>query len=212
LSKLPPTPAPELLKSVEPDIEKLEAGTRIWRIYNRRGPHPTAWNASRSFGPVASARFDHHEMPVGESDRGILYGATNPDAIATCVAESFQEDRTVNRRHREPWLVCFTLGEDVSLLSLRGKWPTRAGASMNINTSERRNVAQGWSRSIYEAYPNVGGLLYASSMNSNAPALALYERAEGALSSRPVFHRPLSDPALEDVLKRICRDIGYDFL
>lgn len=212
MSKLPPAPAPELLKSVEPEIEELEAGKRIWRIYNRGGTYPTAWNALRSFGPVASARFDHHEMPVGESDGSILYGAIDPDAIATCVAEFFQEDRTMHRRHREPWLVCFTLAEVVSLLSLRGKWPTRAGASMNINSSERRDLTRGWSRSIYEAYPNVAGLLYASSMNSNAPALAFYERVEGALPSRPVFHRPLSAPALEDVLKRICRDIGYDFL
>lgn len=212
MSKLPPAPGPETLRSVGPEVERFGVGTRIWRVYYRGGPHPTAWNAFRFFGPVASARFDHHELPAGESERGILYGATEPDAIATCVAESFQEDRMLNRWHRDPWMVCFALGDELPLLSLRGKWSTRAGASMNINSTERRDLVQGWSRSIYEAYPEIGGLLYASSMNSNAPAVALYERTQETLSSRPLFHRPLSDPALEHMLKRMCRTIGYDYL
>ncbi len=207
--KLPDAPPPEQLKTVRPDIEDLAAGARIWRIYNRGGPYPTAWSAFRRFGPVASARFDHHQPPAG---RGILYGAGDHDAIATCVAESFQEDRTVDRRRLDPWLVCFALKDGASLLSLRGKWPTRAGASTAISSTERRDVVRAWSRSIYEAYPQIGGLLYASSMNSNAPAVALYERIQGALPSFPLFHRPLADPALEDALKRICREIRYNLL
>lgn len=138
-----------------------------------------------------------------------MYAATNTDAVATCVAEAFQDTRLVDTGRRAPWLACFALTRDVPLLSLRGKWPTRAGASANINSGPRPRCRR-WSRSIYEAYPEVQGLLYASSMNANESALALYERAASALPASPVLNRPLSDPALLLPLERIASDLGYD--
>ncbi len=72
-----------------------------------------------------------------------------------------------------------------------------------------RPRAQRWSRTIYEAYPEIEGHFYPSSMHANRPAVALYERAGGALASTPVFHRPLIDPALLSVLASVARDLGY---
>jgi len=116
--------------------------------------------------------------------------------------------RVIDRGARDPWLAGFTLQSSLRLLDLTGSWPTRAGASMAINSGPRPR-AQIWSRAIYEAYPEGQGCHYASSMYRNLPTVALYERALPALPPAPVFHRPLSDPALLPVLKRVARDLGY---
>jgi hypothetical protein len=115
----------------------------------------------------------------------------------------------VDTRRDEPWLAAFTLIEDVPLLDLRGKWPTRARASANINSGPRPRCRR-WSRTIYDAYPDLMGLYYASSMNGNEPAVALYERASRALPRSPVVNRPLSDAPLLIPLKRIATQLGYD--
>jgi hypothetical protein len=46
-------------------------------------------------------------------------------------------------------------------------------------------------------------------MYGGSPCVALYERAEPVLPPHPVFHRPLSDPALLPALKQVAREIGY---
>jgi hypothetical protein len=46
-------------------------------------------------------------------------------------------------------------------------------------------------------------------MAGNAPALALFERAELTLPAQPFFHRPLDDPALRNPLRRAARRLGY---
>jgi hypothetical protein len=107
-----------------------------------------------------------------------------------------------------PWLVAFEFARDVPLLDLTGTWPTRAGGSMAIGSGPRPR-ARRWSRAIYATYPNVEGLLYASSMNANQPALSLYERAQNAMPAAPVFHRALSDPALVPRLNAAAATLGY---
>ena len=117
--------------------------------------------------------FTTTSIPPKVQYRGILYAATGDDAIATCVAEVFQDTRLVDTRRNEPRLAAFPVMEDVALLlDLTGKWPTRAGASTNINSGPRPRCRR-WSRVIYDAYPDLGGLYYASSMNGNEPAVAL---------------------------------------
>lgn len=135
----------------------------------------------------------------------MLYAA---EEAATCFAEVFQDTRTIDRRRHDPCLVGFELGRPVRLLDLTGAWPTRAGASMAINSGPRPR-AQRWSQAIYAAYPAVEGLYYASSMNANRPAVALYERGAGALPDRPVFHRALADVALSAAVVRAARRFDY---
>jgi hypothetical protein len=209
--KLPEPPPVADLRLVPPDVETLPAGTKLWRIYFRGGSYPGTWDQMRYHGPVESTRFDHHLDPPGTRDRGILYAATGDDAIATCVAEVFQDTRLVDTRRNEPWLAAFSLMEDVSLLDLTGKWPTRARASANINSGPRPRYRR-WSREIYDAYPDLGGLYYASSMNGNEPAVVLYERASNTLPRSPVFNRRLSDAPLLIALERIAAGLGYDLI
>ncbi len=211
MAKLPKPPPVATLRLVSPEVETLPAGTRLWRIYFRGGDYPAVWDQMRYYGPRGSARFDHHLDPPRAQDRGILYAATGDDAIATCVAEVFQDTRLVDTRRNEPWLAAFTLTEDVSLLDLTGKWPTRAKASANINSGPRPRCRR-WSRVIYAAYPDLNGLYYASSMNGNEPAVALYERASNTLPRSPVLNRPLSDAPLLIPLERIAAELGYDLI
>ncbi|MGH3144380.1 MAG: RES family NAD+ phosphorylase, partial [Rubrobacter sp.] len=189
----------------------LPAGTRLYRIYFRGSRHPGGWNRFRDFGPLPSARFDHHVEPPRVQERAILYAAVREDAVATCVAEALQEGRLVDTRLRDPQLAAFSLIEDVPLLSLKGRWPTRAEASANINSGPRPRCRR-WSSAIYEAYPDISGLLYASSMNANRPAVALYERAARSLPRTPDFNRPLSDAALLLPLERIASGLGYELV
>jgi hypothetical protein len=204
LSKFPEPPAAATLAGVPPEIREVPAGQILWRLYFRGGRFPTFWNTFRTFGPTAS-RFDHQLPPPRLQVRRILYAALEGP---TCLAEVFQETRVIDRSARDPWLVGFELIRPLTLLDLTGVWPTRAGASMALSTGPRPR-ARRWAQAIYEAYPDVQGLFYPSSMHGNRPAIALWERGGGAMPPMPVFHRPLIDPALLPVLSRVARQIGY---
>lgn len=135
----------------------------------------------------------------------MLYAATTGP---TGIAEVFQESRVIDRAGNDPALVSFEVARDLLLLDLTSSWPTRAGASMAINTGQRCR-AQRWARAIYSAFPALDGIYYASSMYRNAPAVALFERAESAIPTRPTFHHPLSDLELDTALRNVAADIGH---
>lgn len=204
MTKFPEPSDPAALRRVAPAWRELPAGTLLVRIYSRGGTHPTDWHAFRFYGPV-DGRFDHHEPPPSLQARGILYGAT---LAVTCIAERFQAARTIDPFTGEPWLVAFRLRRLVRLLDLTGVWPTRAGASMAINSGQRPR-ARRWSRMIYAAYPEAEGVWYASSMYRNAPAVALYERARPALPPSPEANRALADPVLQINLENAALELNY---
>lgn len=201
MAKLPEPPDP---LAAAPEIKTRPTGSRCWRIYFAGGAHPTAWRDFRFFGPT-SARFDHHDPPPALHAQGILYAADSP---LTCLAEVFQITRVIDRVSGAPWLVAFDVARDLELLDLTGTWPTRAGGSMAIGSGPRPR-ARRWSRAIYATFADVEGLLYASSMHANRPALALYERAQDAMPAAPAFHRALSDPALVPRLNAAAATLGY---
>lgn len=205
MPKFPEPPPRSDLVRLGPQLRWLPVGTELWRVYFRGGNHPQVWSGFRSFGPVRTARFDHHLLPPHEQDRGILYCAADAQ---TCLAEVYQETRVIDTAGREPWLVGFALTAELALLDLSGNWPTIAGASMAINSGLRPRSRR-WSQAIYQAYPGVHGLWYCSSMNANRPALALYERAEQALPPTPFFHRALADPLLLTPLRNVAFRLGY---
>jgi hypothetical protein len=211
--KLPAPPSVAALRAIERDTVRLARGTALARVYFTAGPHPARWNQFRRYGPT-NARFDHHVpdvrgRPVAQ-DRTILYCATN---AVTCFAEVFQETRRIDRVRKAPWLAVFRLERDLELLDLTGAYATRAGASMAINSGNRVR-ARAWASAWYEAFPDLHGIRYASSMNANEPAIALTDRAAklAPLPAHPEFNRPLADDALLDVLKHAAARLGYGLL
>ncbi|HEX5416306.1 MAG TPA: RES family NAD+ phosphorylase [Chloroflexota bacterium] len=204
MARLPLPPPANQLARVAADLIVLPAGTELWRIYPRGGAYPTTWQAFRGYGPLAM-RFDHHDSPPHEQTRKVYYAA---ESILTCVAEVFQDTGFIDPTESERWLVGLRLARPVRILSLRGLWPTRAGASMALNTGDR-TIARAWSRAIYDAFSDAEGLYYASAMNAHEPAVFLYERAEDTPAPLPFFHRALADPTLRGVLEQAAATLGY---
>jgi hypothetical protein len=197
-------PEPPARLTIPPAIVVHKTSALLWRIYFSGGAHPTTWNGFRLFGPT-NARFDHHVDPARVQPRGILYAAASP---ITCLAEVYQTTRVIDRNARTPWLVGFALLRDVGLLDLTGAWPTRAGASMAINTGMRPR-ARRWSRLFYTTYPGAAGIHYPSSMHANKSSLALFERVQAAMPMAPEFNRALNDPALAGRLGTAAATLGY---
>lgn len=205
MPKLPEPPSALELAKTDPAVHRLPAGTELARLYFRGGRYPSLWDTFRAFGPTQS-RFDHHLPPPRVQARRILYAAAHGP---TSLAEVFQHTRVIDRRAHDPWLVIFRLDQPLDLLDLTRTWPTRAGASMALSSGPRPR-AQRWSRAIYDAYPEIQGLYYPSSMYANKPAVVLYERALPAMPPRPAFHRPLTDPGLLGMLKKVAWEVGYE--
>jgi hypothetical protein len=206
--KFPEPPGVAALRGIAPQTLILAADTNFARIYLAGGPHPSRWNQFRSFGPTA-ARRDHH-LPNShrvaiEQNRAILYCAPDVD---TCAAEVFQATRRIDRTRNAPWLVVFALREAVTLLDIRGTSATKMGASTAIHSGPRSR-ARAWARELYDAYPDIQGLYYGSSMNGHAPAIALNERAQRAMSEQSQFHRALNDDILVETLQQIALRLSY---
>ena len=73
----------------------------------------------------------------------------------------------------------------------------------------RRDVARSWARSIREAFPELDGVAYPSSMDGGAVAYALFDPAADALPAAPEGAWPLSHPALADALAATAHTLGY---
>ena len=147
---------------------------------------------------------DARDAPT-EQSRAVLYCAPDVD---TCAAEVFQSTRRIDRIRDAPGLAVFALREAVTLLDLRGVFATTIGASTAIHSGPRSR-ARAWARELYDAYPEVQGLYYGSSMNGHAPAIVLNDRAQRALPEEPQFHRALNDDMLVEVLLRIALRLSY---
>lgn len=210
MAKFPISPGVDALAKFSPAISTLSAGTILARIYYSRGGHPQYWNRFRYFGPLNS-RWDHHSLsdagnPITQSC-GIYYAARD---AKTCLAEAFQATRSIDRVFQAPRLVVFEALGELKLLDLTGDFATRMGASMAIHSGSRGR-ARGWARELYDAYPEIQGILYAASMHGGAPAIAFNERAlTGPLfPTHPLFHRALADDAMLDALKHAAKALGY---
>jgi hypothetical protein len=210
MAKFPNPPGVAALAQLTPAIRTLEAGSHLARVYYSRNQFPLRWDEFRHFGPLNS-RWDHHLYDHGDSPtmqaRSVYYAAADAQ---TCLAEFFQHGRRIDRAARAPWLVVFELSRPLTLIDLTGDFVTRMGASMAIHSGPRAR-ARHWARELYEAFPALDGILYASSMNAGAPALALTDRAEkrSVFPPHPLFHRALADDVLLDALKYAASGLGY---
>jgi len=210
MAKFPSPPGADVLARLTPAVQTLAPGSRVARVYYTRSRHALSWDGFRHFGPLNS-RWDHHVpdstgAPVLQ-DRSIYYAAAD---AKTCLAEFFQHTRRIDRAAQAPWLVVFELARPLDLLDLTGDFATRMGASMQVHSGSRPR-ARRWACGLYEAFPDLDGILYASSMNGGEPTLALNDRAEkrAVLPEHPLLHRSLADDVLIDSLKDAAGSLGY---
>jgi len=214
--KLPRKPDRTRLSALEPALTSLPAGQPLARVCFRAGRHPVRWFDLRYFGPVRSGRFDHHQ-PASDGagrlqSRGILYCAlANDNALAgldACLAEVFQATRTLSVSIDAPAWAIFALTAEITLLDLRGRWPTKAGASQALNTGPKSS-ARRWAQAFHEIYPGIQGLIYPGGMAGGRDAIALNERALHAIPSTPQIHYDLDDRKIGHVLRKAAGSIGY---
>lgn len=191
--------------------EVVSHTARLVRIFFRGGPHPTDWSELRNAGPLAAARFDHHEPGTG---RAVMYLARRGeppaklDGLACALAEVFQASRVIDTATREPWVAWWSPARPVRLLDLGSAWTTRAGGNQALCSGDRR-VARAWARAIYGAFPDMDGLTWASSVVGPGRNVALTERATDSIPERPDLLRPLSDPGLAPAIQRAAQLLGY---
>ncbi|MGY1673082.1 hypothetical protein [Geodermatophilus sp. SYSU D00710] len=201
-------------------IRALPAGTLLGRIHFTGGAYPSAWNTFRRFGPT-TCRFDHHDEPRGvHPRRAILYAApTVNDAdgrtvpvLDVCLVEVFRDTGVVDVSRNNPYFALFRLQHAVRLLDLvDSNWITVAGGNAAISSGSRTDSRK-WSRAVYSTYESVDGLYYGCSNMPRGRSVALYERAEVALSTYPELDLPLSSPGLWGDVELACSQLGLSLV
>lgn len=178
----PPPP----VRPPQPQFFTLNAGTRIYRLFDPTGPHPSTALFFRSFGPLL--RFDHHRRdprgaPFDNPDRRIYYAAPT---LSSCIVEVFGDTGIVECGD---WNLAHpTLTRDLRLLDLRGSGAMRAGSVAAVAKVPDHSLAQQWSQHFYDqaVYEQSDGLIYYNAHNDEE-SFAFYERAVSALHC-PTIH------------------------
>jgi hypothetical protein len=213
----PPPPLPQLRQG---DVFRVRAGQTFGRVYFTAGTHPAAWDGFRSYGPVATMRFDHHPPPErNHITRSFSYVApsvkhdsSSMDPLVACVCECFAATRTIDVRSGAPWFVLWSTARSLRLLDVvDSAWITRVGGNAAIS-SGARTMSRRWSRAIYRTYDNVDGIYYETSTVPMSRSVALYERAQRAVPDRYAVAAPLTHPGLRAPLRRIAHDFGMDLV
>jgi RES domain-containing protein len=207
---LPDPPPPRTLQEIgirDDETTRIDPTQIWWRVHRTDGAHVLAWNQFRHFGPVL--RFDPHPLPRTEhADSAVWYAASTPGAA---LAEAFQVDRTIDRRHGRPYLTGLSFTRIVTVLDLAadsaGAWATRAGGTFAISTAPHV-ITQRWARAIAEAFPDLDGVRY-NSRFAGEPCAALFTPARTAMPTQPVVSLPLTHPALGSRLAATARRVGY---
>lgn len=216
MARLPLPPARSVLigELNDEDVVAVHPATRLVRIFTAHGTHPQHWNSFRRTGPLPHGRFDqqrpgHRDAPVHDPDNGVVYFGLS---VRTSIAEVFQTTSIVDRRTRGPRLVVVRPTRTLRLLDLSGLWPTRVGASQEISSGPKKTT-QAWARAIREAFDDLDGLWYRSSMDGGGPAVCLWDPPAGeALPAEPDVLLPLDHPGLDIPLGRVCEQLNYVLL
>lgn len=211
---LPPERAVLVGQLHDEDVVAVHPATRLVRIFSAHSAHPQHWNSFRRTGPLPHGRFDpqqpgHGGAAIDDPGNGVVYFGLS---VRTSVAEVFQTTSVVDRHTRGPRLVVVRPTRTLRLLDLSGLWPTRVGASQEISSGPKK-ITQAWARAIREAFDDLDGLWYRSSMDGGGPAVCLWDPpAAEALPAEPDVLLPLDHPGLDIPLGRVCEQLNYVLL
>lgn len=234
MSERLPAPDPARFPDLDADaswVRTVPAGALLARVFRAGGAHPSRWHDLREFGPL-DGRFDPHPEPTGEHPgTGVLYAvlggedggrraaAADPGVegalagpFAAAVLEVFQEHRVIRLGAGAPTLAGFRLERPLRLLDLSDSdWVSVAGGNAALSSGERR-AARAWSRAIAARYPDLDGVLSASSVLPSARIAALWSPAGDALPRFADWLIRLDAPQLRDLLDAIAYRYGYELL
>lgn len=235
----PPDPArfPDLAEDRR-WVRELAAGVLLARIFRAGGAHSSEWFEFREFGPL-DARFDPHPEPVGEHPGcGVMYAVVETSALrdagraaeapsesatadpapgdpaldsafAACLLEVFQQHLIIDRRAGAPTLAAFETTRPLRLLDLSDSdWVTVAGGNAAIASGERARSRE-WARAVRAHYPELDGVLAASSVVPSSRVAALWSPAEDALPQHPLALLRLDREELSELIDRIVDRYGY---
>lgn len=223
--QLPPAPPSDQLEELaEGDLVTLQAGTLWGRTFWHAGRHPTRWDRMRQIALPSPGRFDPFAAGPDQAvmsvalpypllavdinaleDAGAAIEPGEASLLATALAEVAQAPAPPAAAARLLAMLdrldqrTFAIGrftEHVTLLDLTGSWATRSGVGTHLSTAPHVESSV-WSASIAARWPELSGVLYASSRRAVFRAAALWAPGEPAISSSLLaFHRTLDDPLL----------------
>jgi len=208
-AKLPREPPNDLDQRL-PDWVVWSVEHPLWHVVNTAGPYAAAFGAMRSYGPLRSARFDPHPLPVSDHPtERVLYAAAD---MVTALAERFQRNREIRCHQPEaPGVYSWSPTRELRLIDLSGTGALRLGASHVLSTGPKR-ATRAWARALHRSWPEADGLLYVSSM-AGRTCVALWAPALDSFPAAPAFAKLLSDPApgWQARLRSSAVHIGYDY-
>ena len=202
IHKVPEPPAPSALMCEPSHIFKFN--DVLWRIHRTTGPYALPWNELRHYGPVPGMRFDPHDPPPASQTAGVCYTACN---LTTCIAEMYQEFRTVNATRGDAHLTSWQPVRDLELLDLTGRWPVLNGASATLMMGWKE-ISQKWARAIRIAWPDLDGI-YSRSAVTNDPTCVLFTPAKSSFPGSPLQSTALSAPLLFSQVTSVAKSINY---
>lgn len=99
---------------------------------------------------------------------------------------------------------------DLRLLDLASDWALRNGASASLHSAPKP-TCRAWARAIHTTWPDIDGLLTASTMTGNEMCV-LFTAAEDTFPARPAPARVLDDPALRGIIDSVHHALGWPVL
>lgn len=187
----------------------------LWRIHRIAGPHPSAWNELRAYGPISAFRWEPHPPPTGlhtaagspfvDLTPAVSYTAGDP---STAFAEVFQGSRIISLTSDRA-LTAWVPTARLELLDLiDSDFAIRNGAADALSAAPR-STCRAWARAIWAEFGNqVSGLKVRSTMTGDS-IVVLFPKAAHTFPVAPAFTRSLDHPDVAALARRAGTRFGW---